>query len=329
MRTTHLLFIGCTIALLYACKDPATPSNDDTSSQEQNISRIQAPDFNTDSAHALIKTQVAFGSRVPGTKEHAACAQWLGEKMKQYGLTVSLQQAPIALPSGRPAQLNNIFGAYKPERTDRILLVAHWDSRAMADRDSVRMNEPIDGANDGASGVAVLLEIARILQQKDPNIGVDFLLVDAEDQGESGGPETSWCIGAQYWANNKPANYKARFGILLDMVGGRNPIFPREGTSVAYANDIVEKVWSTAARLGYGNIFINETTGRTIDDHFFINPVGIPTIDIVHYDPKEGDYFPHHHRHSDNLSNIDPNTLKIVGAVVLDVIYNESPAPKP
>jgi hypothetical protein len=326
MRYFHLFSIGSALLFFSACDTKTSSDNQDSTTDKPNAPRIKPPDFSADSAYAHVKTQVAFGPRVPGSKAHAACAQWLADKLKTYNLIVTPQKAPIALPNGSQAELNNVFAAFKPERSERILLIAHWDSRAMADRDTARFSEPIDGANDGASGVGVLFEIARLLQQKDPNIGVDFLLVDAEDQGESDRGETSWCIGAQYWANNKPAAYKARFGILLDMVGGRNPIFPREGTSMYYAESIVRKVWSAAAGLGYGSIFVNETTGRTVDDHAFVNPVGIPTIDIVHYDPAENDYFPHHHRHSDSLSNIDPATLKIVGSVVLDVIYNEIPS---
>jgi glutaminyl-peptide cyclotransferase len=315
------------VALLVAsCGGKDNTNNVDTTAQKPAAPRVAAPLFAYDSAYAHVKTQLAFGPRVPGSEAHAKCAEWMKNKLTTYGLTVTMQEAPISLPNGQPVRLKNVFASYKPERADRILLLAHWDSRAMADRDTARQNQPIDGANDGASGVAVLLEIARLLQEKDPNIGVDFLMVDAEDQGNNGS-EQSWCLGAQYWATNKPANYKPRYGILLDMVGGQNPLFPREGNSYIHASHVQDKVWNAAAAMGYGNIFINEQTGPTTDDHLFINTIaGIPTIDIVHYDTNANDYFPHHHRHSDNLSAIDISTLKMVGAVVLDVVYNENPA---
>jgi hypothetical protein len=315
------------LALLAAsCGDTTNNGNGDTTSQKPAVPRVAAPLFAYDSAYAHVKTQVEFGPRVPGSEAHTKCAAWMSAKLSSYGLTVTTQEAPISLPNGQPVRLKNIFAAYKPERADRVLLLAHWDSRAMADRDTARKNEAIDGANDGASGVAVLIEIARVLQQKDPNIGVDILLVDAEDQGNSGSDE-SWCLGAQYWAANKPADYKPRYGILLDMVGGQNPVFPREGNSYIHASHVQDKVWAAAAAMGYGNIFINEQTGPTTDDHVPLNKIaGIPTIDIVHYDTDQNDYFPHHHRHSDNLSVIEVSTLKMVGTVVLDVIYNENPA---
>ncbi|MCU0435570.1 MAG: M28 family peptidase [Bacteroidia bacterium] len=314
------------LALLTAsCGNNKTNGGTDTTTTKPAAPRVAAPAFAYDSAYAHIKTQVEFGPRVPGSVAHGKCAEWMTEKLKSYGLTVTVQEAPISLPNGQPVRMKNIFAAFKPERADRILLLAHWDSRAMADRDTARKTEPIDGANDGASGVGVLIEIARVLQLKDPNIGVDILLVDAEDQGNNGS-EDSWCLGAQYWAANKPANYNPRFGILLDMVGGQNPVFPREGNSYILASHVQDKVWSAAAALGFGNIFINEQTGPTTDDHVPLNKIaGIPTIDIVHYDTDQNDYFPHHHRHTDNLSVIDKSTLKMVGTVVLDVVYNENP----
>jgi glutaminyl-peptide cyclotransferase len=315
-----------TLLLVSSCGEKPGGNGNDSANNQPPVPRVAAPLFSYDSAYAHIKTQVEFGPRVPGTAAHAKCADWLTDKLKSYGLTVSRQEAPIALPNGQPVQLKNIFAAYKPERSERILLLAHWDSRAIADRDTARKDQAIDGANDGASGVGVLLEIARVLQQKDPNIGVDILLVDAEDQGNNGS-ENSWCLGAQYWAANKPKNYNARFGILLDMVGAPGAIFPQEGSSVVMAPQIVDKVWSAAAALGFSNIFVNEQTGPTTDDHVPINQIAlIPTIDIVHYDPDQNDYFPHHHRHTDNLSAIEKSTLKVVGTVVLDVVYNEIPA---
>jgi Zn-dependent M28 family amino/carboxypeptidase len=192
----------------------------------------------------------------------------------------------------------------------------------------VRQSEPIPGANDGGSGVGVLLEIARVIAQNDPGIGVDILLVDGEDNGDPGGDAETWCLGSQYWAQNRPQGYKADYAILLDMVGAKDAVFPREGTSVYFASGIVEKVWSAAANLGYGNYFVNNIVGQTTDDHLFINMYArIPAIDIVHYDPKRMDYGHFHHRHSDSMEYIDKGTLGAVGHVVLDVLFNEQPAP--
>lgn len=314
-------FIGCS---------PVEPGKCDTcgSDDPPKVPRVDGPAFNPDSAMAFTQAQVDFGPRVPGTPEHAKCADWIFAKMDSYVDTVVMQEAPTTT-MGKMVTMKNIFAQYKPERTERILLVAHWDTRYIADRDDERQNEPIDGANDGASGVAVLIEIARVIQEKDPNIGIDFLFVDAEDQGNSGGASESWCLGSQYWAQTVKPEYSktVRFGILLDMVGGKGAVFPREGTSVHYASNVVEKVWSTANEIGYGAYFVNSVIGETVDDNLFINEYArIPCIDIVHYDPAEQDYGPTHHQHTDNMENIDPATLNAVGTVVISVLYNEMPS---
>ena len=311
----------------FSCS-PNNNGNDgvDTTPKTPPVPRVAAPAFNADSAYAYIKAQVDFGPRVPGSKEHAACAQYIQDKLKSFGLTVTVQKSPATLFNGTKVEMQNITGAYKPERTERVLLVAHWDTRLMADRDTGRVNEPIDGANDGGSGVGVLLEIARVVAQNDPNIGIDFLFVDAEDQGQPGGANETWCLGSQYWAQNVNSEYvrTVKYGILLDMVGARGAVFPREGTSMYYAASVVEKVWSSASQLGYGHMFVNSVTGQTVDDNLFISRYSsIPCIDIVHYDPAEQDYGPFHHRHIDNMDIIEKSTLDAVGRVVLDVIYNE------
>jgi glutaminyl-peptide cyclotransferase len=317
----------CFAVFMFSCSPNNNGGTDvDTANKVPPVPRVAAPAFNADSAYEYIRTQVAFGPRVPGSKEHAACAQYIQDKLKSFGLNVTVQKANATLFNGKTVEMQNITGAYKPERTERILLVAHWDTRLMADRDTARVNEPIDGANDGGSGVGVLLEIARVVSQKDPNIGIDFLFVDAEDQGQPSGAAETWCLGSQYWAQNVNSEYvrTVKYGILLDMVGARGAVFPREGTSMYYAASVVEKVWSSAAQLGYGHMFVNSVTGQTVDDNLFISRYSsIPCIDIVHYDPSEQDYGPFHHRHIDNMDIIEKSTLDAVGRVVLDVIYNE------
>jgi hypothetical protein len=323
-----IIFI-CTLFWMSCSNDPKGNNPKDTGTVKT-TPRVKAPAFNSDSAYTFIQKQVDFGPRVPGTPEHAACASWMTEKLKSYGLDVSVQNATVTFYDGRKAMLSNIFGQFHKERERRVLLLAHWDTRPRADRDSVRRSEPIPGANDGGSGVAVLLEIARIIAQNDPGIGLDILLVDGEDNGDPGGEAETWCLGSQYWAQNRPQGYKADFAILLDMVGAKDAVFPREGTSVYFASGIVEKVWSAAANLGYGNYFVNNIVGQTTDDHLFINMYAhIPAIDIVHYDPKRMDYGHFHHRHTDSMEYIDKGTLGAVGHVVLDVLFNEQPAPAP
>ncbi|MGL4596723.1 MAG: M28 family peptidase [Bacteroidia bacterium] len=329
-----LLIVAFTYSLVApACNTPK--ERVDSTTVKQQTPRIKGPVFSPDSAYAHLKKQVLFGPRIPNSPAHVLCGNYLTDQLKRYGLEVTVQQGAATTFDGTKIQMKNIFGQFKPERKERILLLAHWDTRPFADRDSTRTTEPFDGANDGAGSVAVLLEIGRILAQKDPGIGIDILLVDAEDYGAPQNASQvnttdTWCLGSQYWAQNLKSGYNARFGILLDMVAGKNPIFPREGTSMYFAANVVQKVWNSARDLGYGSVFVEDISGETTDDHLFINQYArIPTIDIVHYDPKLRDYGSFHHRHSDNLDNIDPATMLMVGNVLIDVIYNELPQDQP
>ena len=220
----------------------------------------------------------------------------------------------------------------QPEAKERVLLCAHWDSRPYADRDSENRNKPIDGANDGASGVGVLLEIARAISSDSlkPNVGYDIVFFDAEDYGKPEGSmigksSDSWCLGSQYWANNLPIpGYTAKFGILLDMVGSPNAVFPKEGVSMHFAPHIVNRVWKTAHSMGYSQYFKNFNGSEITDDHLYLNQIAnIPTIDIIHYEMGRMDFWAFHHTHEDNMSGIEPTTLKVVGEVVMQVLYQE------
>ncbi len=328
MRKSLYLFFSVAIISICSCTSNTNPNgnNIDSTKTTPSVPRVKGPDFSGDSAFAFVKAQVDFGPRVPDSKAHSMCAEFIVEKLKNYGITPLIQNGNVTEFNGTPISIENIFAQYHPERKDRILLLAHWDTRPWADEDTVGKDKPFDGADDGASGVAVLLELARTLQQKDPNIGVDLFFSDAEDEGSNGDMSgKSWCMGTQYWAQNMiPKNYTARFGILLDMVGAKGAVFPREGTSVDYASEVEEKVWSAAAALGYSEYFTNDITGETTDDHKFINEmVRIPCIDIVHYDMQARSYPFFHHKHSDNMDVMESSTLKMVGTVLVDVIYNE------
>lgn len=295
--------------------------------------RIQSPEFNPDSAYLYIEKQVDFGPRVPNTTAHEQCAQYLENKLKSFGWETNIQEGEMR-SMNRNMPIKNILARYNPKLFNRVVLFAHWDSRYVADRDNKDKERPILGANDGGSGVGVLLEIARVmsLQKEQPNIGVDIVLLDAEDQGLSSDGYQSWCLGAQYWASHIPfeKGYNPKYGILLDMVGAEDAVFPKEGHSMKYAQEVVNDVWNAAASLGYSKYFVHkvQTTGwmgdGLTDDHLFINTMAnIPTIDIVHYDVDKADFGPFHHRHSDNMDIIHKPTLKAVGQTVLEVIYNE------
>ncbi len=293
-----------------------------------------SPDFDADSAYHFVQKQVDFGPRVPNTKEHIACANYLAETLKRFGAEVIEQKAVLTAYNGTKLNAVNIIGSYSPDKKNRVLLFAHWDSRpyADADADSKNHNTPIDGANDGASGVGVLLEVARQIQIKSPEVGVDIIFFDAEDYGvpsfaEAISSDNSWCLGSQYWAENPHVKgYKAKFGILLDMVGAKDATFYRDAVSKRYASNVIEKVWSTARQLGYGKFFISADGGYIMDDHVPVNQVTrIPSIDILDYkisDTHDG-FFPHWHTINDTMDNIDKETLKAVGQTVLEVIYKE------
>lgn len=293
---------------------------------------ISVPVFNADSAYQYVKSQVDFGPRVPNTEAHVSCGNYLAEQLEKHGAQVTSQYADLVAYNGTLLKARNIIGAYQPENKKRIALFAHWDSRPWADYDPDPKNhyKPILGANDGASGVGVLLEIARQLQQQQPNLGIDIIFLDAEDygthRGEQNSKEEAWCLGAQYWARVPHVpGYNARFGILLDMVGGQNPTFYREYYSERFAKDINRKVWDAAKKLGYDNYFIDEMGSGATDDHLFINKIaGIKTIDIIPFNDKEDWSFdPHWHTVKDDMDNINPETLQAVGQTVLEVIYNE------
>ncbi|MDR0205842.1 MAG: M28 family peptidase [Bacteroidales bacterium] len=328
MKKTVLFVIFC--ALLFFSCNQSNRSKEKNSFQEEPIT-ISVPNFDADSAYFFVKTQTDFGPRVPNSDAHKRCALFLQNKLEKYCDEVFVQSFTTTTFDGVKIKCNNIIGSFFPEKEKRILLAAHWDSRPFADHDPDFSNrdKPIDGANDGASGVGVLLEIARQLNEKNPEVGIDIIFFDAEDWGTiNSSNETGdwWCLGSQYWAKNlhKPS-YKADFGILLDMVGAPNAKFLQEGISTYYASRIVAKVWSKAYKLGYKEYFINSPGNPITDDHQYVNKLTkIPMINIIHQDHTTGTGFVSTwHTLQDNVSNIDKNTLFVVGTTVLAVVYDE------
>ena len=298
------------------------------------VNLVETPDFKADSAYQYIAQQVAFGPRIPGSEASQNTLQFLVAKLKSYGWTVTEQPFTAFRYDGKKLQGTNIIAQFQPAVAKRILLAAHWDARSIADKDSVRKNEPIDAANDGASGVGVLLEIARNLHEakNKPAVGVDIVLFDLEDHGEPDDytgehKPNSWALGSQHWAANLvPANYKAYYGILLDMVGGKGAMFPHEGSSMQYAPGIVRSVWATAADLGYSNLFVDQDAFGISDDHTAVNEIAkIQMIDLIDLRASNGgfEFGSFHHTHADNLANIDKSTLKAVGQTLLQVLYRE------
>lgn len=289
-------------------------------------SSANVPKFNSDSAYSYVQDQVDFGPRVPNSKAHEACADYLVNKLKTFNADVKTQEFTSEAFDGKQLKLKNIIGSFNPEIPKRILLAAHWDTRPFAEEDATNPKAPSLGANDGGSGVGVLLEIGRLLSQNpDSKVGIDIIFFDGEDYGDTAANnKETWCLGSQYWARNKHVpNYSAYYGILLDMVGAKNAKFSKEGFSVRYAGQILNDVWETGNQLGFGEYFINNEYGTITDDHKYINEIAkFPMIDIIELHPERGfgDYW---HTHKDNMEIIDKNTLNAVGRTVLHVIYNE------
>jgi len=326
----HLILV--LFVILVSCD--FSPAKSSSSAKKKKKSIIETPIFNEDSAYLFVQNQVDFGPRVPNTEAHEKCASFLVDKLTSFGADVIVQEAELSAFDNTLLRAKNIIAQYKPEIKDRVLLFAHWDSRPFADHcsDPSRQNEPILGANDGGSGVGVLLEIARQINKKPLPFGIDIIFFDAEDYGtpdhiefQEQKPDT-WCLGSQYWGKNPHVkNYYARYGILLDMVGAPNATFYREMNSKYFAPRILKKVWNTAHKLGYGDYFIFKDGGGITDDHIYVNKhLNIPCIDIIQHDPSNDTSFGSYwHTHDDNMDVIDRNTLKAVGQTVLEFIYNE------
>lgn len=291
---------------------------------------VDAPDFDAEQAFEFVREQVAFGPRVPNSSAHKLCGDYLEKKLRSFADTVIVQTGTVTAYTGDELKIKNMMGRFQMEKPNRVLLLAHWDTRPFADMDENPANrmKPVLGADDGGSGVAVLLEIARVLQANQPSIGVDILFVDAEDYGNPGGAPETYCLGTQYWAKNNPIpGYSASYGILLDMVGAKNASFAKEGYSLQFAAAVVHKVWNAAATLGHQQYFNATQIEGITDDHYFVNTMmQIPTIDILNFNPmlNRRGFGDHWHTSNDNLEIIDKNTLKAVGETILFVIFNEN-----
>lgn len=324
-KICKILWVVVCGLLMTAC--PSKPK--DTPEQKPTVT---PPAFDVDSAYAFVKAQTDFGPRTLGSDAHAQCAQYLVNKLNEFCDTAFVQDFNARTYDGKNWEAQNIIGSFAPEKTERVVLASHWDSRPFADHDPNAANndKAIDGANDGASGVGVLLEVARQLRQLNPAVGVDIVFFDAEDygpkEGEQAPPGEWWGLGSQYWAQHlhKPG-YMARYGILLDMVGSPNARFYQESFSVRDAQPVVAKVWAHAYDLGYGDCFINQPGGIITDDHYYVNKYApFKMIDIIHYDMYSGTGFdPVWHTMNDNIQHIDKNTLGVVGKTLLHVIKNE------
>lgn len=304
------------VTLLLACGAGKSGSSGASASEEE-PSATRHLAFSADSAFSYAARQVAFGPRVPGTKAHSDCADWLMEKLKSTGADVSEQTASLTTFDGVKIPMRNIFARFNPQADNRILLLAHWDCRPWADNDPdpAKHKLPVDGANDGASGTAVLLELARVVAADSIPVGVDILLCDAEDWGTEN-DDDSWAMGARHFAQNPPvAGYAPDVAILVDMVGAQGATFMREYFSQQANPELADRIWAIGHSLGYADMFPNRIGSAVNDDHVEFIKAGIPAIDIIDYREGEG-FFPGWHTASDNMDAISPSTLGAVGRVL-------------
>lgn len=321
------LFVLLTLVLLFShCKEEIKKPIKNTKPKP---TLAKAPIFSGENAFKLVEKQLNFGPRNPNSEGHKNMAKWLIEELTKLADTVYVQKADLKAFDGKILKSTNIIASFNPNYKKRMFISAHWDTRPFADQAFEDRNKPILGANDGASGVAILMELAKILNKNKTTKGFDLIFFDSEDYGQPNDSkfpymEDSYCLGSQYWANNlHTKNYSAQFGILLDMVGAKNAVFSQEGYSVQYANNYLQKVWSYANMIGYGNYFSTQKTNPITDDHFYVNTIAnIPTIDVLHYDKNTPSGFGQYwHTHNDNIDAVDKNTLKAVGQTMTQIIY--------
>lgn len=316
-------YLILTFVLITGCKENPKPAAIPKVKKE----RARIPSSNVDSVYSFVQQQLAFGHRIPGTPEHLACKDWLVGKFESYGASVQEQSFKASFFDKVDQPAYNIIATFNPKKEQRVLLAAHWDSRLVAEKDpEVSMKDkPIHGADDGGSGVAALLEIARQIAQNPIDLGVDIILFDAEDNGNNN-DNYSWCLGSQHWSRNKHiSGYNPEFGILLDLVGAKGATFPKEGHSQTYAKKVHDKVWALAGAMGYDHLFLNDRFAGINDDHWHVNTIAkIPMIDIINWDLSRNTFDLYHHTHDDNIDIIDKNILRTVTQVVLATIYKVS-----
>lgn len=283
-------------------------------------------EFDGPAAFGHLRTQVEFGPRIPGTDGHERTAEWLERLLRERADTLVVQAWSHVTATGDTLPLRNFVARFNPAATDRVLYLAHWDTRPVSDGpNSTEPKAPVPGANDGASGVAVLLGVADVLNRAPPAIGVDLLFVDGEDYGDFSRQPSDVLIGSRWYTAHQPAGAPPRFAVLFDLVADADLQLYQEGNSLTGAPQVVEKVWGVAHRLGYERYFRSDSAGRhtLTDDHVELQKAGIRAIDVVDFD------YPHWHTPADDLSKVSAASLQIVGDVAMGVLRLEVPMPAP
>lgn len=334
MKPHNRIYTGILLLLVLvscSCNRAAQKGETGADTGTKKAASKELPQFSADSAYLYVAEQCNFGPRVPGTEAQTNCAQWLADELRRHGATVKVQEGEMTAYNGTKLPVKNIIGSFNSEAKMHVLLMSHWDSRPVADYDPdpAKRKQPVMGANDGASGVGVLLELARLCSLKLPTVGIDIFLTDAEDYGapedwQGSHDEKWWALGTQMWCKQAAKEgYRAQYGILLDMVGSANATFYREYYSERYANSFVNEIWQTAARLGCGDLFIDLQGGGVTDDHVFVNRMlNIPCVDII--DTRidtDGTFCPEWHTTHDTIDNISKETLGKVGRVLVALLW--------
>lgn len=298
-----------------------------------------APLFCADSAMQYVREQCAFGPRTPMSAAHDTCCQWIAAEFRRHGADVAFQHIEVVGYDSTVMRGTNIMASINPEQTDRVLITAHYDSRMWADNDddAAHHRSPVMAANDGASGVAVMLEMARAIGSMPLDFGVDFVCFDLEDQGiprwaekdndEPADPYGYWCMGSRQWAEQAfNGGYRARYAVNLDMVGGRGAKFAMETYSLQFARPVVQMIWHIAHQLGFGDYFDLDEGGAVMDDHVSIYQyTHIPSLDIVpHVSGSRSSFGETWHTLKDTPDNIDPAVMNAVGQVMLQTLYNDN-----
>lgn len=307
---TSLVLLTSVSVLLAACsqKPDAPPP-------------VVTTEFDGEAALRYAAAQVAFGPRVPGSDAHRKAGNWIVAQMIQRGAIVTEQKWNHTTKSGRTLPLRNILARFNPQATDRVLYLTHWDTRPTADMemDPAKQLTPIDGANDGASGVGLFVALADALQKEPSALGVDLLFVDGEDYGEFGPPLVDVLLGSTYFASHLPEpGYRPVFGVLFDMIGDADLRIALEDHSAQRAPEVVERVWSKAESMGRGDVFVRRSAGPITDDHIPLLDAGLKVIDVIDLDYGPGNSY--HHTLQDTMDKLSAASLKIVGDVALALL---------
>ena len=300
------------LCLFVGCKGDAKDGN-----AAQKTAVATSTGFNGNAAYAYAKAQVDFGPRVPGSPAAKLAGDWIIKQMRARADTVIVQSFTYTTADGKKLPLRNILARFRPELPERILYVTHWDSRPVSESASTDAEKklPVPGANDGASGVGMFVALGDVLKKTRPNVGVDLLFTDGEDYGEFGPPEVDVLIGAKYFANHLPSpGYKPLYGVLWDMIGDKDLRIPYEMNSFQQAPEVVSRVWQTAADLGHGDVFVQESGGLITDDHIPLLNAGLRVIDVIDL------LYPPHHTPQDTMDKISAKSLGIVGDVATALV---------